>query len=548
MTLNPATDPYVPHSHWPQHPSGNQNFQQSHFDHTNVCNGNNSFSSSSPMMNSYQLEGQMDQIGHMSSFQNNHSYPPPPNMQGGMAAGALPPHFNHPPFGSAPSYGQYAPPVEQFPAYNSGYQIDNVSSAAPFAPMFPHMNAAQSFHVPHHPSGPVPPNVGQSWETNFSGHSLSNAHTIGVTTAPYNSYDQGSSFGAGPAATYKIENQNVSKFNTRQTSSASLHSKQSSVTNEETPRYNDQASAKKYENSSGTIQSKHSTIVAARTPRYSGPDTVKKLERRGFIRSPLDKAVQLVQSPSPERTIKKLMSISKLQHSHPVEIEDSRLSLKLFPTPSSKPNALGTDFNSEPRKNDGLSIRFRRGHTESSVIPKRKDSVFDWLKSTPDSGTTNLGESSGGRRRPSPPKMGLLAAGSAAASSLKTINEDDPFVYGPSDLKGKKREVDPFASMQAVVPYSKSSLGLVRESSGMSAQLRNLTSHGTRKPTFAEAADTKNLPFAEICRLSREDTWGVVKIKNVSFLLVVKISLITYRFHTRSIALKFSHSLVAMPS
>jgi hypothetical protein len=31
---------------------------------------------------------------------------------------------------------------------------------------------------------------------------------------------------------------------------------------------------------------------------------------------------------------------------------------------------------------------------------------------------------------------------------------------------------------------------------------------------------SNNLPFAEYCRLAKEDTWGVIKIKNVSHLIL----------------------------
>ena len=540
-TLNPATDPYVPHCHWPQSSLGDQNFQQSHFEHPSVYHRDNSISTSL-IMNPHQQGTQIGQINHMSSYQNHQSYAPTLNMQKGVT------HFQQHQYGNAPSYGQYASPVGvgQFSAYDTSYQMNNAGSAAPFTPMFPAMSAGPSFHGMPHSSGLIPTGVGQPWATNFSGLNLPNAQAVGVTDAPYNDYSQGNSFSTGPTAHFNIESQPTSRFNTRQSSSASLRSKQSTLAEEQTPRYNGQNTAKRYENSSASVHSKQSTVITARTPRYSGENTVKKFERRGSMRTPLEKAVQLAETPAPGRTIKKSNPLSKLQNSRRVDIEDPKSVLNMLPTPSLRPHALGTEFSSEPRKIEGLSIRSRRGHTVSSADPAQKSAVFDWLQSTPGLDSFDLRESSDSRRRPSPPKMGLLAAGSATASSLKTIDENDPFVHGPSHSQGKKRAIDPFASMQAVVPYSNNSFGLVGQNSGMSVQLRNLTSNGTRKPTFAEAVDPKNLPFAETCRLSKDDSWGVVKIKNVSLLPIVMDSLMTCRFRTLSIAQKFSHSLVVM--
>jgi hypothetical protein len=107
--------------------------------------------------------------------------------------------------------------------------------------------------------------------------------------------------------------------------------------------------------------------------------------------------------------------------------------------------------------------------------------------------------------------LSLLAAARPEARTLRAINENDPFTYGPSGA------ANPFAPMQAVVPYDNSLLGPAgRNNMGASPLLRNLTGNGTRKPTIAEVLDYRNLPFAEYCRLAKEDTWGVVKIKNVS--------------------------------
>jgi hypothetical protein len=215
------------------------------------------------------------------------------------------------------------------------------------------------------------------------------------------------------------------------------------------------------------------------------------------------------------------VSLSMARQSHRVEIEEPKYRLNMSSTPSSRPHALGMEFSSEPRKVEGPAIRSKRGHTFSSAEPPQNSSVLDWIQNTPSLEPIALRSSSDGRRRVSPPKMvSLLAAGSGIASNLKTINEQDPFVNGSLELTGKKSSADPFAAMQAVVPYNNYAR-LVGQTSGMSVQLCNLTSNGSRQPTFAEAVDAKNLPFAETCRLAKDDTWGVVKIKNVSCRLVL---------------------------
>ena len=533
MTLNPATDPYVPHSLLSQPSSVDHNFGQAHFEHPSVYLRGNSSSPSSSMINHYQQGTQIGQIDHTSSYQNHHSFAPPLAMNG-VADNALPSPVQQPHYGN-PSYDQYASPVEQFPAYIHGYHMSNAGSAAAFAAIIPTLNAGPGFHGIPHSEGLVPSSIGQPWATNFSDPNLAN--TQSVACAPHSSYNQDSIFGAGLTATYNIENQPTSRFSTRQSSLMSVHSKQSTLADEQTPRYKGQDTAKKYENSSASIHNKQSTLIDARTPIYSGQDTIKKFERRSSIRTPLEKTVQLAQTPTPERTVKKLNPFSKLQNSRRVEIEDSKSNINVNPTLSFRPHATSAEFSSEPRKIESLAMRSRRGQTVSSADPPHKSAVFDWLQNTPSIEGFNLRTSSEGSHRPSPPKMGLLAAGSMTASSLKTIDEDDPFVYGPKSQE-KNRLIDPFASMRAVVPYNTNPLALAGQNSGMSAQLRNLTSNGTRKPTFAEAADPKNLPFAETCRLSKDDNWGVVKIKNVSFLPIVRGSLTIFRFRTRSIAQK----------
>lgn len=516
--LNPASSPYVPPSHLSQSPGMAHNFQ-AQFEHANGYSQGNSFSSASSMMQPFQQGSQIGQIGHMLSYKNVHQYPPQPNMHGGPVGGGFPPHFQQAQYGAGPSYGQYAPPpIAQFPAYNSGFHMNNANPPAQFAPMFPHTNTGQNIHGMQYHSGVIPSGASQPWAANFSGPNMHHSQGMGPVGAPYTGYGQGTGFGTSSTMPYNSQSQNSSFVNTRQSSSASIHSKQS-------------------------------TLSGGQAPHYGGQDAANNFERRGSIHTPLANATQLAQSLSPETTVKKAPSHSMGRNVHNLDNDDTKSSLNLAPTPSSRAHQLDMDFSSEPRKLEAPPTRSRRGYTVSTADPAHKSAVFDWLQNTPGLESTSLQDSlSDSRRRISPPKMmSLLNAGSGTASSLKTINEDDPFVYGPSDLKGKGRAIDPFASMQAVVPYSNNSLGLVGQKSSMSPQLNLITSNGTRKPTFAEAVDPKNLPFAEICRLAKEDCWGVVKIKNVSlFLHAVKDVLMIGRFHTPLTARRFLHSSAAM--
>lgn len=533
--LNPASSPYVPSHHFSLSSSHAQS--QVHFEHANVHGQQGSFSSLSSMIEPSQQGGQigqigqigqLGQIGHMSSYGNGQPYALPSNMLGAQTGGGLPPHFQQPQYGTTTPYGQYAPPVEQFTTYNSGYNMNNANSVAHFTPICPPMNTAQNFHGMPGPSGVVSSGASQPWAgANFSGPGMHNTQGMGFTGAPYNGHKQDNNFNTCPTTPYSFQNQRSSRVNTRDNSSASLHSKQSTITR-------------------GQIQ-------------YSGPDTAKKFERRGSIHTPLRNSALRAQTPSPLTTVKKSMSLSNTRHPRRVDNEDAKPRLNLTSTPGSRPNPLGMEFISEPRRLEGPVMRSRRGHTLSSVDPANKNAVFDWLQSTPSAEAFTSRDKSDGRRRASPPKMmNLLAAGSVTPSNLKTINEDDPFVYGPSDLQ-EKSAANPFAPMQAVVSYNNNSFGLgpAGHNSAMSVQLRNLTSNGARKPTIAEAVDPKNVPFSEICRLARDDNWGVVKIKNVSYLPALSSTLIICRSHTLSTAqrclrssavmLKSSRSMIASP-
>jgi hypothetical protein len=51
--------------------------------------------------------------------------------------------------------------------------------------------------------------------------------------------------------------------------------------------------------------------------------------------------------------------------------------------------------------------------------------------------------------------------------------------------------------------------------------------------TTTMAVRSNNLPFAEYCRLAKEDTWGVIKIKNVILHHLVLVLIVSFHANTR---------------
>jgi len=91
---------------------------------------------------------------------------------------------------------------------------------------------------------------------------------------------------------------------------------------------------------------------------------------------------------------------------------------------------------------------------------------------------------------------------------------------GTNPLKPIREGEDPFTTVLNPFNGISSLTGPVRGTlvgrKGMSKELAILTKNGTVKPTLGEALDTKILPFTEFCRDAKPDTWGVIRIKNVS--------------------------------
>jgi hypothetical protein len=482
-SLNPASTPYVPSGYLPQPPTVTQGLQ-SPFQH-DIYGGYDFIASSSSIMQPFQQGSQSKTM----SYQNDNPFVPQTNMLGGLVGCGVPAQLQHQQYSNANHHGQFATIVANFPTYNSGLHVTNATSATSFSPMYPSMNTGQNFQTMAYPSAIGANGASQSWSPSFSGLNMHSDQSMLSTGTSYNFQDKGNSSETSPKETYNTPNQGSSHANSQETASASRQSRQSNL---------------------GGVQ----------PSGYKGKSSGKKFGTEGEAHVPMAKITQVVRTPSPNRSAANTGSHSKSRNHRYMEVEDTKSKLNLPATPGSRPHPLGLEFSSEPRKSESPLLR-SRGYTTSSTDPSHKN-VFNWLESTPTLESRTSRDKSDDRCRISPPKMmSLLAAGSITASNLKTIDENDPFNCTPSALPDSQHPIDPFAATKIIVPYS-NAVGIARNNKmGTSAQLRNLTSNGTRKPTITEALDSKNLPFAEYCRLAKEDCWGVIKIKNVGYVVLV---------------------------
>jgi hypothetical protein len=217
------------------------------------------------------------------------------------------------------------------------------------------------------------------------------------------------------------------------------------------------------------------------------------------------------------------------------------------PTPGPKNQPLDLEFSSEPRNTVTPTLRSRRGQTiTNAVTSPRKQPATHWLDNIPNQATVDPQGTA--TQAQSPPKMlSLLGSGAGDNKALSTISENDPFV-GPPRTCAATVHNNPFAPKPQVSPYAPGN-SLIGPPSGPSAHLHALTSGGTRLPSLEEALDPSNFPFVEMCRLAREEDFGVIKIKNVSDSLEQGQRTFINNF-CRSLmvllALRFLHSLVAM--
>jgi hypothetical protein len=221
--------------------------------------------------------------------------------------------------------------------------------------------------------------------------------------------------------------------------------------------------------------------------------------------------------------------------------------LEAAPTPGPKNQPLDLEFSSEPRNTVTPSLRSRRGQTiTNAVTSPRKQPTTNWLDNIPN--LANIESQGSATQAQSPPKMlSLLGSGAGDSKALATISENNPFV-GPPRSRAATVHNNPFAPKPQASPYAPGSR-LIGPPSGPSPHLRALTSGGSRLPSLEEALDPNNFPFIEMCRLGREETFGVIKIKNVSY-SPPEIQRIHINNHCRSLmvslAQRFLHSLVAM--
>jgi hypothetical protein len=475
-TLNPTSSPYVPTGFSPITPV-TQSFQGPPM-YANPYIRNNSISSSSTSQQSLQ---QGNQMGDMPPYQTANQYPQQSGLLGGPVGGMAPQFQQQQQFGvTSNPYGQFGTAGGGQTAYNSETNMYAASSGGLPSPTYPPMTTGQNFQSMAQP-GIGAGAAGQPWGSAFSGPSVHNPQVMNSTATSYGVQNQGGGYGIGPNTSYSGLHQGTLQFVRRERLSSSQQNMQPSK------------------------------LGTAPVLSYESQNNPQKFEFGGPVHPPSMKTPQPTSTPSSVQSAgnTSVRSISGDRQS--LMSEEPNINLSLPPTPGPRPHQLDVEFSSEPRNTETPHLRSRRGQSITATDPSHK-TVSNWLDNTPTAPNSTLRDIPDAKRRASPPKMlSLLAAARPEARTLRAINENDPFTYGPSGA------ANPFAPMQAVVPYDNSLLGPAgRNNMGASPLLRNLTGNGTRKPTIAEVLDYRNLPFAEYCRLAKEDTWGVVKIKNVS--------------------------------
>ncbi|CZT13150.1 uncharacterized protein RCO7_06340 [Rhynchosporium graminicola] len=180
------------------------------------------------------------------------------------------------------------------------------------------------------------------------------------------------------------------------------------------------------------------------------------------------------------------------------------------PTPLSR---LPQEFSSEPRNSRTPTLRSRPGqNVVPSTDPTVKQGLVNWLENV---------------QPTPPPKMLSLDTSKSNLSGGDILAQVQKAGTMPSMHGGVRHEADPFTVARTPMKPATNFFGPTPHhldpfvGGGMlpkpttSPELRRLTANG--KPSISEALESGNLPFVEYCRQSREDTWGVIKIKNIPY-------------------------------
>ncbi len=233
-----------------------------------------------------------------------------------------------------------------------------------------------------------------------------------------------------------------------------------------------------------------------------------EVHRGGSVQPP-SRVPSRVNSASPASKVSTRQS-SEEPSSSVRSASDEKSSVIGSPTPVARHPQ---EFSSEPRQMKTPTLRSRRGQSViPSTDPSHKQAMHSWLECVTE---TSDGQGSGENLKSPPPRMmDLLKAGGVDPTTLTPINEGvvndaDPFT-GPRATPVRLAS-NPFAPIHTLLgPYM--GPGQLLPPPSQSAPLRRLIQNC--KPSVLEALESINLPFVEYCRLAREDTWGVIKIKN----------------------------------
>lgn len=486
--LNPTSSPYIPQGNTPVLPSTGFSAQSWGAPFMeDGCNGG--------VASSYQQQQLGQQVGGM-QYPGGNQYQQH-QMQLGGPVGGMNSHLQS-------SFGNNMSPYGHFGAGGvAPKNLDSCNNATgqmgftQFAtPELAYANAAsnQSFGMSY-VAGVTQP-VNQMYNVSANG--------------TYRNPNGSLSFQATPNTMYDGQNNATSSFNS---APGNMYGNQNHVPNfksgSRTPKLSTQGSNHNNNNNSSTMrfQKKSFTPVGRkeRNNSYRGNTNRSSNSSTPTLGGPVQAPMGDARGLSPEKEISKSSTFeSSRTHKNKVVQDTSAVH-----TPVSKSQPSNDDLSSEQRRTETKTpqLRSRRGQTiVSATEPIRKQSVSDWavgVHKPSENGDMNEAEM---KHRGSPVKgMGLM-----------TLNEADPFISSAVVSS------NPFDCITGG-PFN---VGFGFDT--MSQELLTLTRGGSRNPTLAEALDPYNVPFSEYCRLAKSDSFGVIKIKNVSITILSHPSLANY--------------------
>ena len=489
-SLNPTSSPYIPQGDTPTLPSTGFNTTLWGAPQPPLI----APAASGGGASSYQQQQPGQQYGGM-QYQGGYLYQQGEMMPVGGTIGGM----GSQPQGFSNASGPYdhfstgGNASNSFPYNTSGGQM--MGSAAYVNPDmgFPTAGKNQSFGMPY--TDGMNERANQMYNQQPSGGSFglqSNQSTMYGAQLPVPS-----SFNSNLGTMYSGQNTAASSFSSthssmygnqnhgRKTKSGSQHSKQgrpeSRSSNSSGNRFQKKSSATKGKQRSNSYRGITNQPPAnSTTLTLAGP---VKAPKGNHVLSP-EQEISKATSPEASRTSKNKVVEDTTNIATPVKLQPFNGEVAVGPSQTKTP-----------------LLRSRRGQAITAATGSmRKQSIGEWAvsvhKSSEKGAIRDLMKHLGSPVHP---------------MSLMTLNASDPFT------SSSKAIGNPFECM-SLGPFTQGF-----RADATSQELQALTHGGTRNPTLAEAMDPYNLPFAEYCRLAKPENYGVIRIKNVSFMKVLAL-------------------------